>query len=345
MDLPIRRGGLDCEVRAGPGAVLAKIAGPRRAGHLPRGRARRGRRAPAMGAPAGDGPVADGGGGGGPGALHRDLARGARSRWRAREIRLEGLRDGGFTTLAQGTTEADGSWTMPAPLAKRPRWRRRRPAPHRGDQGRPTRWCSNPAAARSNMPTARWSKPDTPWLGWTASDVGDRRPAPQTLCHVFTERPIYRPEEPVLIAGMIRRYEAGALSLRQRHGRGDRDRAGRPGVAPAGDAGRARRLPRASSTPRRRRPATTPSSISRHGRRRALRRASRSRRRRIGCRRSRSVLHGPDRTPLDAPFSVDLLARFFAGGLLSERPITVAGDADAVCLDAAGPGRLPVQLG
>ena len=34
------------------------------------------------------------------------------------------------------------------------------------------------------------------------------------------------------------------------------------------------------------------------------------------------VLHGPDRTPLDAPFSVDLLARFFAGGLLSDRPIT-----------------------
>jgi uncharacterized protein YfaS (alpha-2-macroglobulin family) len=34
----------------------------------------------------------------------------------------------------------------------------------------------------------------------------------QTLCHVFTERPIYRPEEPILIAGIIRRYQAGALS-------------------------------------------------------------------------------------------------------------------------------------
>ena len=34
------------------------------------------------------------------------------------------------------------------------------------------------------------------------------------------------------------------------------------------------------------------------------------------------VLNGPANTPLDAPFQVDLLARFFAGGLLSDRPIT-----------------------
>ena len=34
------------------------------------------------------------------------------------------------------------------------------------------------------------------------------------------------------------------------------------------------------------------------------------------------VLNGPAHTPLDAPFQVDLLARFFAGGLLSDRPIT-----------------------
>ncbi len=34
------------------------------------------------------------------------------------------------------------------------------------------------------------------------------------------------------------------------------------------------------------------------------------------------VLAGPDTAPLDAPFNVDLLARFFAGGLLSDRPVT-----------------------
>ena len=35
-----------------------------------------------------------------------------------------------------------------------------------------------------------------------------------------------------------------------------------------------------------------------------------------------TVLTARDRVPLDAPFSVDLLARFFAGGTLSDRPLT-----------------------
>src|SRR4029077_3662588 len=34
------------------------------------------------------------------------------------------------------------------------------------------------------------------------------------------------------------------------------------------------------------------------------------------------LLNGPQRAPLDAPFSVSLLARWFAGGLLSDRPVT-----------------------
>ena len=32
------------------------------------------------------------------------------------------------------------------------------------------------------------------------------------------------------------------------------------------------------------------------------------------------VLAGPDKAKLDQPFSVNLLARFFAGGLLSDGP-------------------------
>src|SRR5262249_21915803 len=33
------------------------------------------------------------------------------------------------------------------------------------------------------------------------------------------------------------------------------------------------------------------------------------------------MLHGPQQVPLDAEFAVDLVARYFAGGLLAERPV------------------------
>src|SRR5581483_12372097 len=42
--------------------------------------------------------------------------------------------------------------------------------------------------------------------------------APRTLCHVFTERPIYRPEEPVHIKGYVRSYRGGTLSYATRGG-------------------------------------------------------------------------------------------------------------------------------
>ena len=39
-----------------------------------------------------------------------------------------------------------------------------------------------------------------------------RAEPPRTLCHLFTERPIYRPEETVQIKGYVRTYQGGALS-------------------------------------------------------------------------------------------------------------------------------------
>ena len=58
----------------------------------------------------------------------------------------------------------------------------------------------------------QWDRAGSPWLGWMTTSPAPREEGARTLCHVFTERPIYRPAEPMLIAGMIRRYRVGALS-------------------------------------------------------------------------------------------------------------------------------------
>ncbi len=58
-----------------------------------------------------------------------------------------------------------------------------------------------------------WSAQQGSWLDWTVDPkLGNRAPQSQTLCHVFTERPIYRPDDPVHIKTYIRKLFKGALS-------------------------------------------------------------------------------------------------------------------------------------
>ncbi|MGI4942803.1 MAG: alpha-2-macroglobulin family protein, partial [Janthinobacterium lividum] len=238
------------------------------------------------------------------------------------EIRIQGLRDDAFVTLAQGTTASDGSWTMPAPLAK-------------GRDGDPASLrrivvtkaddtlVLEPGRVPQQYAHGSWSKPDGTWLGWTTAPVAERRSKPQTLCHVFTERPIYRPEEPVLIAGIIRRYDAGALSYA--------DGAGQ--VLVTGPGEQEWRLP-----------VTLDEVGGFHVRFDAKTEATGDyaiqyqpnggtgtgagcggitvKKEAYRLPTFEAVLSAPARVPLDAPFSVDLLARFFAGGLLSGRPVT-----------------------
>lgn len=233
------------------------------------------------------------------------------------EIRLEGTSDRAFTTLARGVTGADGSWVLNAPLPK---------GRNLADPGLSRIVVTKAADTLVLEPTrgpqqynaAGWSRPDAAWLGWTASDPDDRREAARTLCHVFTERPIYRPEEPVLIAGIIRRARAGGLSY-----------AAGPGeVVITGPDQQEWRLPAGldevggfhvkfdAKTE-----ATgdysiqyVPKDAKGCGTIIVKKEAYR-------LPTFEVVLSGAERVALDQPFAVDLLARFFAGGLLSERPI------------------------
>jgi uncharacterized protein YfaS (alpha-2-macroglobulin family) len=234
------------------------------------------------------------------------------------QIRLDGMRDGGFLTLAQGTTDADGSWTMAAPLA-------------RGLDAQPAEILRivvikatdtlvlEPRRGPRQYANGNWTRPVAPWLDWTTRDLAARQEKARTLCHVFTERPIYRPEEPMLIAGIIRRGFQGGLSYAS--GTGD--------VLIKAPGDQEWHLPVtldelggfhvkfAEKTE-----ATGEYSIQYQPKDGEPCGVITVKKEAYRLPTFEVVLNGPATAPLDTPFQVDLLARFFAGGLLSDRAIT-----------------------
>jgi len=123
------------------------------------------------------------------------------------EVRVEGVKDDKFVTLARGTTDSSGffSWSP----GKRSSTDLRRVVVVKG----PDTLVVDPDNAPSEYTKETWSKPETAWLSWTTDPDQPREEKTRTLCHVFSERPIYRPEEPVHLKGFVRNYRGGALSL------------------------------------------------------------------------------------------------------------------------------------
>ncbi|MDR9759820.1 MG2 domain-containing protein [Rhizobium redzepovicii] len=123
------------------------------------------------------------------------------------QIRLDGLRDGKFVTLAAGTTDAQGffSWE----LQKRADAKIRRVIVTKGLDT----LVVDPDHAPAQYAEDNWTKPSAAWLDWTTNPAESRTEQSRTLCHVFTERPIYRPKEPVHIKGYVRSYLGGHLTL------------------------------------------------------------------------------------------------------------------------------------
>lgn len=56
-----------------------------------------------------------------------------------------------------------------------------------------------------------WRRDYGDWLQWTLEALTGRSEAPRRLCHVFTERPMYRPEHDVHVKGWLRTRFRGAL--------------------------------------------------------------------------------------------------------------------------------------
>ncbi len=57
-----------------------------------------------------------------------------------------------------------------------------------------------------------WRHGGSDWLGWTSGRLDNRKEKPRRLCHIFTERPMYRPEHPVHVKGWVRTRFQGELT-------------------------------------------------------------------------------------------------------------------------------------
>ena len=128
------------------------------------------------------------------------------------KISLDGVQSKGgenhWLVLAEGTTDADGSFSWRTPGLNHQSRNIRRIVVKNGvdvlvlDPSRPPDVYTN----------SHWSHRGETWLQWTLQDTKVRQVQQQRLCHLFSERPVYRPEEPVHIKGYVRERHLGNLS-------------------------------------------------------------------------------------------------------------------------------------
>jgi hypothetical protein len=177
----------------------------------------------------------------------------------------------------------------------------------------------DPARTPDGFADGQWSQSSETWLGWAFNDQLEARgPQAETLGHIFTERPVYRPEETVHIKGYLRLRSRGRLTPERPAGKvvvqGPGDLIWRypVEVTAAGSFYRAfseEKLPTGIYSAW-----FEDNQENRYGTVSWKMEAYR-------LPRFQVLLHGADRVPLDKEFNVGLTATYYAGGRVSGRPV------------------------
>jgi uncharacterized protein YfaS (alpha-2-macroglobulin family) len=122
-------------------------------------------------------------------------------------VEVDGAYNGNWTQMATGTTGPDGAYVWQVPDGEKASLTRI--VVTKADDT----LVVDPNQAPDRYTANGWSAQGSGWLSWvTNTDLSNRHPAPQTLCHIFTERPIYRPEDPVHVKAYIRTLADGLLT-------------------------------------------------------------------------------------------------------------------------------------
>jgi len=230
------------------------------------------------------------------------------------QIRVEGLEDRDYRVLAEGTTDAQGAFTY---------------EPHDGSQAAPQRIVVQKATDTLVLRTApgpeayadgNWTQPRGTWLAWpfTKTAISARAEKPRILCHVFTERPIYRPEEAIEIRGFVRRYLHGALSYASGKGtllvQGPDKQEWRYPVTLDDTSGFYWHFDAKTV-------ATGDYTVSFQPEHASECDSAGFKKEAYRLPTFEVLLNHAPEEPLDAPFQVGLLARYYAGGVVTDRPI------------------------
>jgi alpha-2-macroglobulin len=125
------------------------------------------------------------------------------------QVRVEGVLDDEWLTVFSGTTGKEGELIWQAPGSARHPPTLRRLSARKDDDVLVYDANSTPEGYADNQ----WSQSGESWLAWTQGALDGRAPQPEQLCHLFPERPVYRPEEPVHLKGYLRTRFGGELKV------------------------------------------------------------------------------------------------------------------------------------
>jgi uncharacterized protein YfaS (alpha-2-macroglobulin family) len=238
----------------------------------------------------------------------------------AAQVRLEGASveagDSVWKAIAEGTTNAEGifRWRAPGYVQNIRRSIQRIVVQKEKDI-----LVLDPRRAPELYENNTWSVDRSTWLQWAFEQLDYRETPPVSLCHIFTERPVYRPEEEVHIKGYLRTRDRGKLTPVAI--------SGWLIVAGPGDLGWKYpvTLSAAGSFYHKFSEKELPTGTY------SVHLESQDRKEQYGnvsfqmeayrIPRFEVMLHGPERTTLDKEFEVSLTAAYYAGGKVSGQPI------------------------
>jgi len=222
-----------------------------------------------------------------------------------------------WKTLGEGTTDAEGAfrWTAPGASVAERAVSVGRLVVRKDDDV----LVLDPRKAPDGYADNQWSPTRARWLQWTEEPLDHRRPQPKTLCHIFTERPVYRPEEPVHIKGYVRRRERGVLAIETFEafvvveGPGNHHWRYPVTLTPAGSFYRLFSEKKLATG--------TYTAHLENKKREAFGSVS-FRMEAYRIPQFEVQLHAPDKTPLDREFKTTLTATYYAGGRVANRPVS-----------------------
>ncbi|MBK7758941.1 MAG: copper resistance protein CopC [Deltaproteobacteria bacterium] len=234
---------------------------------------------------------------------------------RVEAARVDADQKAEWVTVWSGTTDGKGRarWLAPGKAEDDPQLSLRRVVVQKGEDVL--------VLAASRPPeqyTERgWSKTGG-WLGYTVADLAQRAPQASLLAHVFSERPIYRPNEVIHLRGFVRSRDAGLLTRLPEGGAlvisGPNNKQWRVPVVMTTTGGFYHRFDEAdlpSGDYVARYEHTEGGSIG----------EARFKVESYRLPEFEVSLHTPPQAALDAPFDVTLTASWYAGGRVAERPV------------------------
>ena len=127
-------------------------------------------------------------------------------------ISVEGTKKRKWTTVTSGITGKDGIYTWKV-KGNDKYWIRRISLRNGNDY-----LVLNPETKGEVFHDNQWNESYDNWLQWTQYDIRYRGEIATTIAHIFTERPVYRPEEKVHIKGYLRSRFQGVLSPKNTNG-------------------------------------------------------------------------------------------------------------------------------